>query len=40
MITRLRVQNFKSIIDVTVDLSAVTVLVGESGTGKSNSRTG
>jgi predicted ATPase len=36
MIHRLRVQNFKSIIDVTVDLSPVTVLVGRSGTGKSN----
>lgn len=36
MIHRLRVQNFKSIIDVTVDLSPVTVLVGKSGTGKSN----
>ena len=36
MIHRLRVQNFKSIIDVTVDLLPVTVLVGKSGTGKSN----
>jgi predicted ATPase len=36
MIHRVRVQNFKSIIDVTVDLSEVTVLVGKSGTGKSN----
>jgi predicted ATPase len=36
MIHRIRVQNFKSIIDVTVDLSAVTVIVGKSGTGKSN----
>jgi type I restriction enzyme M protein len=36
MIHRVRVQNFKSIIDVTVDLAAVTVLVGKSGTGKSN----
>src|ERR1700682_3831795 len=36
MIHRLRVQNFKSIIDVAVDLSPVTVLVGKSGTGKSN----
>src|SRR5260370_25318666 len=33
---RLRIQNFKSIIDITVDLSPVTVLVGKSGTGKSN----
>lgn len=36
MIHRIRVQNFKSIKDVTVDLSPVTVLVGRSGTGKSN----
>jgi hypothetical protein len=36
MIHRLRVQNFKSIADVDVDLSPVTVLVGRSGTGKSN----
>jgi hypothetical protein len=36
MIHRVRIQNFKSIIDVTVDLSPVTVLVGRSGTGKSN----
>jgi hypothetical protein len=36
MIHRFRVQNFKSIIDVTVDLSPVTVLVGRSGTGKTN----
>ncbi|MFW6169337.1 MAG: AAA family ATPase [Planctomycetota bacterium] len=36
MIHRIRVQNFKSIVDVTVELSPVTVLVGRSGTGKSN----
>ena len=36
MIHRLRVQNFKSIVDVNVDLSPVTVLVGRSGTGKSS----
>ncbi len=36
MIHRLRVQNFKSILDVNVKLSPVTVLVGKSGTGKSN----
>ncbi len=36
MIHRLRVQNFKSIVDVAVELSEVTVLVGRSGTGKSN----
>jgi predicted ATPase len=36
MIHRFRVQNFKSIVDVDVELSPVTVLVGRSGTGKSN----
>jgi len=36
MIHRIRVQNFKSIVDVSVNLSQVTVLVGKSGTGKSN----
>jgi hypothetical protein len=36
MIHRFRVQNFKSIVDVDVELSPVTVLVGKSGTGKSN----
>ncbi len=36
MIHRFRVQNFKSIIDVAVDLAPVTILVGRSGTGKSN----
>jgi hypothetical protein len=36
MIHRFRVQNFKSIVDVDVDLSPVTVLVGRSGTGKSS----
>jgi AAA domain, putative AbiEii toxin, Type IV TA system len=36
MIHRSRVQNFKSIVDVDVVLSPVTVLVGKSGTGKSS----
>lgn len=36
MINRIRIQNYKSIVDVTVELSPVTVLVGRSGTGKSN----
>ncbi len=36
MIHRIRVQNFKSIVDVDVELSPVTVLVGKSGTGKSS----
>ena len=36
MIHRVRIRNYKSIIDIAVDLSPVTVLVGRSGTGKSN----
>jgi predicted ATPase len=36
MIKRFRIVNFKSLADVTVDLGPVTVLVGRSGTGKSN----
>ncbi len=36
MIHRVHIQNFKSIADVTVELEPVTVLVGRSGTGKSN----
>jgi len=36
MIHRIRIQNFKSLRDVTVDLSPVTVFLGKSGTGKTN----
>jgi len=36
MIHKIRIKNFKSIRDVSVDLSPVTVFVGRSGTGKSN----
>ena len=36
MIEQIRIQNFKSIRDVTVELSPVTVLIGRSGVGKSN----
>jgi ABC-type branched-subunit amino acid transport system ATPase component len=36
MIRRIRIRNFKSLRDVTVDLSPVTVLIGRSGTGKTN----
>ncbi|MHC4404377.1 MAG: AAA family ATPase [Planctomycetota bacterium] len=36
MIHRIRVQNFKSLEDTAVDLGDVTVLVGRSGTGKTN----
>jgi len=36
MLKHVRVTNFKSLIDVSVDLEPVTVLIGRSGTGKSN----
>jgi hypothetical protein len=36
MIKTIRIQNFKSLGDVTVHLDPVTVLIGRSGTGKSN----
>src|SRR5712672_3016431 len=36
MINRIRVQNFRSLVDVTVDLDPLTVLIGRSGTGKTN----
>src|SRR5688572_14720097 len=36
MIEQIQIQNFKSIRDVCVDLSPVTVLIGRSGVGKSN----
>lgn len=36
MIRCIRIQNYKSIRDVTVDLSPVTVLIGRSGVGKTN----
>lgn len=36
MLHRVRIQNFKSLVDVDVELSPVTVLIGKSGTGKSN----
>jgi len=36
MIHRIRIQNFKSLRDVTVDPSPVTVFIGKSGTGKTN----
>lgn len=36
MITRIRIQNFRSIVDETVNLEPVTVLIGRSGAGKSN----
>jgi recombinational DNA repair ATPase RecF len=36
MIKRIRIQNFRSLVDVTVDLDSLTVLIGRSGTGKSN----
>lgn len=36
MIHQIRIQNFKSLRDVTVDLTPVTVFIGKSGTGKTN----
>ena len=36
MIERIRIQGFKSLVDVTVDLGPLTVLIGRSGTGKTN----
>ncbi len=36
MIKQIRIQNFRSLVDVTVDLDPLTVLIGRSGTGKSN----
>jgi len=36
MISRIRIQNFRSLVDVTVDLDPLTVVIGRSGTGKSN----
>jgi predicted ATPase len=36
MIKHVRITNFKSLDDVSVDLEPITVLIGRSGTGKSN----
>ncbi len=36
MINSVRIQNFRSLVDVTIDLDPLTVLIGRSGTGKSN----
>ncbi len=36
MIEWIRIQNFRSLVDVTVQLDPLTVLIGRSGTGKSN----
>jgi predicted ATPase len=36
MIERIRIQNFRSLVNVTLDLGPLTVLIGRSGTGKSN----
>lgn len=36
MIKWVRIQNFRSLVDVTVELDPLTVLIGRSGTGKSN----
>ena len=36
MIRHIRIQNFRSLVDVSVDLDPLTVLIGRSGTGKTN----
>src|SRR5919109_490559 len=36
MIKHIRIQTFRSLVDVSVDLDPLTVLIGRSGTGKSN----
>src|SRR5258708_37206520 len=36
MIKRIRITNFKSLQDVSVELAPVTILIGRSGSGKSN----
>ncbi len=36
MIKRFTVKNFRSLLDVSVDLADITVLAGRSGTGKTN----
>src|SRR5438045_5030942 len=36
MIRKVRVENYKSILDLALDLGRVTVLIGANGSGKSN----
>lgn len=36
MIKRIQIKNYRSLVDVTVNLAPLTVLIGRSGTGKSN----
>ncbi|MBY0457722.1 MAG: AAA family ATPase [Gemmataceae bacterium] len=36
MLKTIRIQNFRSLVDATVELDPLTVLIGRSGTGKSN----
>jgi hypothetical protein len=36
VIKQIRIRNFRNLLDVTVDLDPLTVLIGRSGTGKSN----
>lgn len=36
MIQHIRIQNYRSLVDVSVDLEPLTVLIGRSGTGKTN----
>lgn len=36
MITRLRIQNFKSIVDLSLEIGRINVFIGENGSGKTN----
>ena len=36
MITQLRIRNYKSILDTTMELSNVNIFIGENGCGKTN----
>jgi AAA15 family ATPase/GTPase len=35
-ITRVHIKNFKSIVDLSLDLAPINVFIGENGSGKSN----
>ena len=36
MINKIRIRNFKSIVDLTLDLGRVNVIIGANGCGKTN----
>ncbi|HYO68605.1 MAG TPA: AAA family ATPase [Archangium sp.] len=36
MITKIHIQNFKSILDYTLELGRINVFIGENGAGKTN----